>query len=87
MFNFFDEIKRSVNKVEPQILSSYNIVNISGRILYVEGHLGLTQLSNEVITFKIKKGRVTVEGEELVLAELTDSTMKITGVIKKVEVI
>ncbi len=87
MFNFFEEIKKSISKIEPQILSSYNMINISGRILYVEGHLGLTLLSKETITFKVKKGRAIVEGEDLTLAELTDSTIKITGIIKKVEVI
>lgn len=87
MFNFFDEIKKVASKLEGEELCSYNIVNISGRILYVEGHLGLTQLSKEVITFKVKKGRVIVEGEEMTLAELSDTTMKIIGKIKKFEVV
>lgn len=87
MFNFFDEIKKTVKNFEPQELTSYNIVNISGKILYVEGHLGLTELGKERISFKVKKGRVTVEGENLCLAELADSTMKIVGDIKKFEVL
>lgn len=87
MFNFFDEIKKSISKIEPQVLSNYNIINISGKILYVEGHLGLTLLSKESIVFKVKKGRAIVEGEELALAELTDTTIKIVGTIKKVEVV
>ncbi len=87
MFNFFDEIKKSISKIQPQVLSNYNIINISGKILYIEGHLGLTLLSKETITFKVKKGRAIVEGEDLTLAELTDTTMKIVGTIKKVEVV
>ncbi len=87
MFNFFDEVKKSLSEVDKNLLSSYNIVNISGRILYVEGHIGLTELSKEIITFKVKGGRVIVDGKDMILAELSDSTMKIIGVIKKVEVI
>ena len=41
MFNFFDEIKDIKNI---SIVEKYNLVNISGQILYVEGHLGLTNL-------------------------------------------
>lgn len=85
MFNFFDEIKKSLSQVNN--LTNYNLVNISGKILYVEGHIGLTQLSKESIIFRVKGGRVIVDGEDMVLAELSDSTMKITGSIKKLEVI
>ncbi len=80
MFNFFDEIKNNLVVVE-----KYNLVNISGQILYVEGHLGLTNLSKENISFRVKGGRIVVEGENMLLAELSENTMKIVGNIKKVE--
>ncbi len=83
MFNFFDEIKKNVKSIEP--LNSYNLVNISGKILYVEGHKGLTTLSKEIIAFKVKNGRIVVEGKNLILNELTENTMKIVGEIVKVE--
>lgn len=86
MFNFFDEIKSLLSKCEPEALASFNIVNVAGKILYVEGHLGLTELGKDSIAFKVKKGRVIVEGQELTLAELTENTMKIVGKIKRVEV-
>ncbi len=85
MFNFFDEIKKNVAKIEPKLLGNYNIVNISGRILYVEGHCGLTVLSRENITFKVKHGRIVVEGKNLILDELSENTLKIVGEIIKVE--
>lgn len=87
MFNFFDEIKKSIGSLDSNILNSYNLINISGKILYVEGHMGLTMLSKEMITFKVKKGRVIVEGNDLVMYELTENTMKIVGKISKVEVV
>ena len=82
MFNFFDEIKNIKNV---SIVDSYNLVNISGKILYVEGHLGLTILSKENISFRVKGGRIVVEGENMTLAELGENTLKIVGIIKKVE--
>jgi len=87
VFNFFEEIKKSVGSIDPNILNTYNIINISGKILYVEGHMGLTMLSKEMIAFKVKRGRVMVEGKELVMYELTENTMKIVGQISKVEVL
>lgn len=82
MFNFFDEIKK---KSENNLLNEFNIVNISGKMLYAEGHLGLTVLSENMIAFKIKSGRFVVEGEGLFLKELTDNTLLIKGKIIKTE--
>ena len=84
MFNFFDEIKGALQKTE---LAGYNLVNISGKILYAEGHTGICQLSKESISFKYKGGVIMVEGKDLVLEELQERTLKITGHIKKVEAI
>ncbi len=87
MFNFFEEIKKGIGSIDPNLINSYNLINISGKILYVEGHTGLTMLSKEMITFKVKKGRVIVEGKDLKMQELTENTMKIVGQISKVEVV
>ncbi len=83
MFNFFDEIKNNLKKSD--FLPSFNLINLSGKILYVEGHCGLTILSPSTIAFKIKKGRIVVEGENLFLSELSQNTLKIEGNIKKIE--
>ncbi len=84
MFNFFKEIKTSVKN--NNFLDKYNLINMSGKIMYVEGHLGLTTISQEIITFKVPKGRVCVEGKNLILHELSDQTLKISGEISKTEV-
>ena len=85
MFNFFDEIKNKAGSIDGDLYNDFNIVNISGRLLYVEGHLGLTILSSTTIAFKIKKGRVVVDGENLFLRELTYNTLLIQGKIQKTE--
>lgn len=85
MFNFFGEVKENLKDSNKLDLDSFNLVNISGRILYAEGHIGLVTLSKEMISFKVKKSVVIVEGKDLVLSELSENTLKICGIIKKVE--
>lgn len=85
MFNFFDEIKGKSQKCKDKIFD-FNLVNISGGILYVEGHMGLTILSPSTIAFKVKSGRVVVEGQCMSLTELTSNTMLIEGKIQKTEI-
>ena len=81
MFNFFGELKKHTNlKVD-----EFHIINVSNKLLYVEGHSGLTVLSKELIAFKVKNGRIEVEGRGLYLKELTENTLKISGDIKRVE--
>ena len=85
MFNFFKEVKENIKYPQKINLDTFNIINISGRLLYVEGHFGLLTLSKEMISFKVKKGVILVEGSEMILAELNENTLKICGNIKKVE--
>ena len=83
MFNFFNEIKSSLKKVEK--LDNFHLINISNRMLYVEGHRGLLTLTKELVSFKIRGGVIMVEGDGLYLLELTENTIKISGTIKKME--
>ncbi len=84
MFNFLNEVKQGLKNTEID-LNGFNLINLSGRILYVEGHLGLVTLSKELISFKVKKAVIVVEGKDMMLSELSDNTIKICGQIKKVE--
>ncbi len=86
MFNFFNEIKNKGQLNNPEFLNDYNIVNMSGKLLYVEGHKGVTVISKEVIAFKVKKGRVVVEGKDFIVKELTENTLLVQGEIKKTEI-
>lgn len=84
MFNFFNEIKSGIKNLD--IKNSYNIVNVSGKICYIEGHKGLKVLSRDVIVVAIKNGDIKVTGKDLVLRELYDECIKISGKIKNIEV-
>ncbi len=85
MFNFFDEIKKNVKRIKDKKLLGFNIINISGEILYVEGQLGVLSLSKENISFKVSGGVIVVDGQDLYLVEMSETTLKIAGKIKKVE--
>ncbi|MBQ8444389.1 MAG: hypothetical protein IJX25_03455 [Clostridia bacterium] len=84
MFNFFDEIKCKMG-IKEDSLYDYNIVNISGRLVYVEGHKGIVLLSEKKVIFKTKSEQISVEGSGLVLAELNENVLYIQGKIDKVE--
>lgn len=84
VFNFFDEIKRRTTQCK-DLIHDFQIVNISGKVLYVEGHAGITILSSEKIAFKTKSGRFVVEGNDMMLSELTSNTILIEGKIIKTE--
>ena len=85
VFNFFSELKKQVK--DKNFFGGYNIINLSSKLLYIEGHLGLSFISTEKISLKVKNGRVVIEGKDLCLCELTANTLKISGKISKVEVL
>ena len=85
MFNFFKEISEKID-LDHDLINEFNIVNMSGKALYVEGHKGVTLISSETVAFKIKRGRVVVEGDKLTLKELSQNTILLQGKIKKMEI-
>ena len=86
MFNFFNEIKNKIGEIDSDLYNNYNIINVSGKLLYVEGHKGVTIISPDMISFKIKSGRVVVDGKKMFLKEITDNTLLIQGDINKMEI-
>ena len=83
MINFLGELKK---EFKLPYVSDYNLINITGKALYVEGHTGLMTLSKELISFRVKKGVIVVEGCGLTLKELSENTLCIEGKIKKTEI-
>ena len=81
MFNFFDEIKKEVGVIGGE----YQIVDIGGKVVYIEGHLGVLKLSDELIMFKTKKKIISVSGRGLKLKILTKTTLSIMGEVESIE--
>ena len=84
VFNFFDEIAFDFG-LEVERINSFNIVNMSNKLLYVEGQKGVLSIGDDVISFRVKKGAISVFGENLKLRRITKTTLVIVGNIKKVE--
>lgn len=82
MFNFFDEIKKKARK--NKALTDYNVILVSGRLLYIEGHNGLTIISPSLMTMKVKGAKLEVAGENMSITELTENTILIEGEINEV---
>lgn len=85
MFNFFDEIKDKIKGIKGDVFDNFHVVNLSGKIVYVEGHKGLLHLSKERIVFKVQGGVISVEGQNMSLSELSENTLLLVGEILKVE--
>lgn len=84
MFNFFSELKNRYGDIINKI-NNYQMVMVGGNFLYIEGHLGLMTLSNDVIVFKVQNGIITVTGDKLKIKDITDKTLSIVGNIRSVE--
>lgn len=84
MFNFFSEIKKELKL--PKFEDEYNIVNLNGRAVYIEGHKGLVSLSKEMIRLKVKNKVITITGKELKLKIMSSITLNICGEIENISV-
>ena len=65
----------------------YRYVNIGGKNFYIEGHKGIQLLSNEEITFKLKKKIISIKGHDLFVKYIDNSTAVIFGTIVQVNVL
>ncbi len=84
MFNFFDEIVSDFG-LEVDFVNSFNLINMSNRLVYVEGQKGIVLISDDAISFRVKKGIVTICGQNLRIKRITNTTLTLVGNIKKIE--
>lgn len=84
MFNFFDELKSSLNLTFDAV-GSFNLVNISNKVVYIEGQKGILKISSEQIIVKVKSGQICITGQDLVIKRITNTTLTIIGKIKQME--
>ena len=83
MFNFFKELVEDASCKEE--FSSFNIVNMSNKIVYVEGIKKVMSISSSLITVKVKGYVVKIVGNELVIKKITSNTLLVKGEILSVE--
>ena len=84
MFNFFEELALDFG-LENSLVNAFNLINMSNKLVYVEGHMGVVLISDEVISFRVKKAVASVYGQNLQLKRITKTTLVISGIIKKIE--
>lgn len=84
MFNFFSEIKQELAS-DITFMNDFNIINMSNKAIYIEGHKGIIEVTSQQVSFKLKSNIITINGQNLVLKKITISTALIYGGIKSVE--
>ena len=68
-------------------LKEYRYINIGGKMVYIEGQGGILNLSNEEISFKLRKKTCTVKGCDLYVKYYDNSTALVCGSIVSVVVL
>ena len=84
MFNFFNELALEYGATIGD-WNNFNLVNISNKLVYVEGQKGVIKISTECMTFRVKKSIISVFGQNLIIKRITDTTLVIQGEIKQIE--
>ncbi|MBO5884999.1 MAG: YabP/YqfC family sporulation protein [Clostridia bacterium] len=84
MFNFFNEIISDYG-LENNLLNSFNIINMSNKIVYIEGQKGLFSISSTKISILVKNLKINILGENLVVKKITETTITVMGKIKQIE--
>lgn len=77
--NFLEDINKLISKDNPLLTTEYRCVNIDGKYLYVEGIVGLINLSVKEIQFKLKKKSIKIVGEDMQIKYFDNSTAIIQG--------
>ena len=84
VFNFFNELALDYN-LNIGEYNQFNLVNLSNRLVYIEGQKGIIKIATACITFRVKKGVISVFGQNLTIKRITDTTLVISGEIKQIE--
>lgn len=82
-----DELDNYVTKELGITLKEYRYINIGGKMVYVEGHNGISTLSKEEISFKLRKKNCTIKGSDLYIKYYDNCTALVCGSIVSVVVL
>ena len=85
MFSFFSDIIEKIGLEESSVLDGFRLVNFSNRAVYLEGFIKIVTFENTNISFKMKKGVLKINGEDLVIKNLNTNTVLVCGNIGQVE--
>ena len=77
--NFLEDITKLISKDDTLLTTEYRCVNIDGKYLYIEGIVGIKNLSVKEIEFKLKKKSIRILGEDLFIKYFDNSTAILQG--------
>ena len=80
MFEFINELKEL-----KQLETSYRYQNYGGKMLVIEGHKDILLMTDENIVLKLKKGDLSIKGNNLFVSELGQNSIIIKGNIIDIE--
>lgn len=78
--SMMDEIEKFMNGVETSI--NYRLVNLGGKMLYVEGIKSMVSFEQNEMKFQLNKQLLTITGNELKIKYLDKTTCTIVGQIE-----
>lgn len=79
--SFFNEIAAALGLDKSSVANGYQIINYNGDAVYAEGFKRVLSIGAEEVVLGLKKGRVTIVGEELSVKELSGNTVIVCGKI------
>lgn len=77
--NFLEDITKLICKDDALVTTDYRCVNIDGKFLYIEGIVGIKNLTEKEIEFNLKKKSIRVLGEDLFIKYFDNSTVVLQG--------
>ena len=82
-----DELDNFVTNELGVTLKEYRYINIGGKMVYVEGQKGISNLTRHEISFKVNKKNCTIKGSDLYIKYYDNSTAIVCGSIVSVVVL
>ena len=82
--SLMDEIEKFMSGSMASV--NYRTINLGGRVLYIEGIRSVVSFGVDEMQFHLKKGLLTVNGDNLTVKYLDKTTCTLEGDIKSVVV-
>lgn len=80
-----EKISKTLEIPEDSISNVSRVVAVGKSSVHIEGFCAIEEYSEEKMRLKLKNGSLAVFGENIVIDEITDEYINLSGVFKSVE--
>ncbi len=80
-----EKISKTLEIPEDSISNVSRVVAVGRRSVHIEGFCAIEEYSEEKMRLKLKNGSLAVFGENIVIDEITDEYINLSGLFKSVE--